>query len=137
MTKEVNKNRWIYPWSIFKRGYSEGTYPMNVFEFVLILSNTLLLLKIGQVGFAEVFIGVLLIIILSMYSLGRWNFKENNKNSIYRQDMLADLNCQTAYGCYRDIMIRLGGMDESIDKISFWMKEPLQDARKRILGTKN
>lgn len=127
--KEVNKTK-LHVWAVFKRGYSEGTYPMNVFEFVLILSNTLLLLKLGQANFAIIFVLVSITVIVSMYALGRWNMAAKNKMSLLRADVLADPHLQMLHKTNRDIKIALGFKDTS--EIDFWLTEPVELAKERV-----
>lgn len=128
--KELNRTK-AYHYSLFKRGYSEGTYPLNVFEFVMIMSTMLLTLHILGANFAEVFFGVTAVIIISMYAVGRWNMDETNRRSLYKQDLLADPWAQIDFRAQRDIMLKLG-MEKSAQDISQWIKEPIDEARKRV-----
>lgn len=128
----MSKNKTkLFNWSLFKKGYAEGTYPINVIEFVLIITNTLLLFQLSRTTSIVAFFVILLSTGLGMYALGRWNMNPKNRKSIYRQDMLADPFVQMSWGNLRDLKIK-AGIDCS--DLNLWLVEPYEDAVRRVLG---
>jgi hypothetical protein len=121
----------LQAWAIFKRGYSEGTYPLNVISTVLIFTNTLLLAGISHNLIIELFALCSFATIVTMYAVGRWNLTAKNKKSLLRADVLADTHLQMEKRALRDIMIKLG-LDTS--DVDFWLLETKEEAMKRVLG---